>query len=150
MTTIIILSLVGAVLAAVIGTVWYSGGTPMGKIHMKSLGFDTLSPEEQKKKMEEAKPMMPKMYAAQFVLSFLTSFAVVLTVTMSIKNGTPTSTALGFPLFNWLCFMVPIIGSGILWSNCDRSIAWKKFFSDIFSNFVTILVIAGLAVAFVK
>lgn len=149
MTTIIILSIVGAIIAAVVGTFWYSNATPMGKIHMKSLGFDKLSHEEQKRKMEEAKPMMPKMYAAQMALSLLTSFAVVFVVTLSVQNGVPLSMAIGFPVFSWLCFMVPIIGSGILWSNCDRSIAWKKFFSDIFSNLVIILLIALLTSLFI-
>lgn len=150
MTTIIILSFVGAILAAVIGTLWYSGATPMGRIHMQSLGFDKLSPEEQKKKIEEAKPKMPKMYAGQFALSFLTSFAVVFTVTMSLQNGTSLLTVAGFTVFNWLCFMVPIIGSGMLWGNVDKTIVWKKFFSDILSNLVTVVAIAGLAVFFAK
>lgn len=149
MTTLIILSILGAVIAAVVGTFWYSNATPMGKIHMKSLGFDKLSEEEKKKKMEEAMPMMPKMYAAQMGLSLLTSFAVVYVVTLSLENGVPLSMAIGFPVFSWLCFMVPIIGSGILWSNCDRSIAWKKFFSDILSNLVIILLIAFLTVLFI-
>ena len=148
MATIIILSIVGAVLAAVIGTLWYSGATPMGKIHMKSLGFDALSPEEQQQKIAEAKPQMPKVYAAQFGLSFLTAFAVVFMVQMSLANGLSVPMAVAFPIFNWLCFMVPVTGSALLWSNVDRSIVWKKFFSDTLSNLVTILVIAFLAVLF--
>lgn len=147
--SILLLALGGAVLSAVVGTFWYSNATPMGRIHMKSLGFDTLSEEEKKKKMEEAKPMMPKMYAGQMLLSFLTSFAVVFIVTMSMQNGLSFGMALGFVIMNWLCFMVPLVGSGILWSNCDRSIAWKKFFSDALCNLVTVLLIALLARFFV-
>lgn len=147
MLTIILLSIAGAVIAAVIGTFWYSNATPMGKIHMRYLGFDTLSEEEQKKKIEEAKPQMPKMYGAQIALSLLTSFAVVFIVTMSVHNGLSLTMALGFIVLNWLCFMVPIIGSAILWSNCDRKIAWQKFFSDISANLVTVLLI-GLMTSF--
>ncbi|MDQ5950382.1 MAG: hypothetical protein QG585_324 [Patescibacteria group bacterium] len=149
MITVILLSLAGAVVAAVVGTFWYSNSTPMGKIHMKSLGFDTLSPSEQKQKMEEAKPMMPKMYAAQMALSFLTAFAVVFITTMSVQNGLPFKMVLIFVGFNWLCFIVPTVGGAILWSNTDRSIAWKKFFSDILSSLVTLLLIAFLASLFV-
>ena len=148
MLTLLILSLAGAVIAAVVGTIWYMPSTPMGKIHMKYLGFDTLSPEDQKAKMKAAAPMMPKMYAAQTVLSFLTAFATVFIVTMSMKNGMTFSMALGFLAMNWLCFIVPIIGSAILWSNCDRSIAWQKFFSDIFANLVIIGLVAYLASLF--
>lgn len=149
MTTIILLSLAGAVIAAGIGTFWYSNGTPMGRIHMRYLGFDKLSPEQQKQKMTEAMPLMPKIYAAQFVLSLLTSFAVVFVVTMSVQNGVPLWMAIGFPVMSWLCFMVPVQGANILWGTCEQAIAWKKFFSDISANLVTILVIALLASLFV-
>jgi Na+/citrate or Na+/malate symporter len=118
MFTIISLAVFGAIIAAVVGTVWYSDKTPMGRLHMKYLGFDKLNEEEKKKNIEEAKPKMFKMYLAQMLLSFLTAFAVVL-------------------------------GTGILWSNCDRSIAWKKFFSDISSNLVTLLLTALLASLFI-
>lgn len=141
----LLLVIAGMIIAAVVGTVWYSNATPMGKIHMAYLGFDKLSKEEAEKRMKEAKPMMAKMYAAQMTLSFLTSVSVVFTVSESIWNGVPFSISILFPIFNWLCFMVPIIGSSILWSNCDRRIAWKKFFSDIFANLLIVILIAILA-----
>src|SRR5581483_3788406 len=145
MITIIILAIVGAIIYAVIGTLWYSGSTPMGKIHMRYLGMDKLSPEEREQKMKAGKSMMPKMYAAQMLLSLLTSFWVVFVVKESIHNGLSLPMGIGFSVFSWLCFMVPAIGTSILWSNCDRSIAWKKFFSDIGSNLITILIIALIA-----
>ncbi len=145
--TIFLLSLFGTIISAIIGTIWYSDKTPMGNIHMRYLGFDTLSKEEQKKKIEEAKPKMMKMYLAQMGLSLLTTLAVTFIIITSLKNGLSLLLALGFVAMNWLCFMVPIIGSGILWSNCDRKIAMKKFFSDIFANLVTVLVVA-LVVSF--
>ena len=149
MLTILLLSLAGAVIAAGVGTLWYSNSTPMGRIHMQYLGFNKLSDEEKKSKMEAAKPMMPKMYAGQMLLSFLTAFAVVLIVIMSIRNGVSLMLALGFVVLNWLCFVVPTIGSGIIWSNTDPKIAWKRFFSEIFANLVTLLLIAYLASFFV-
>jgi hypothetical protein len=149
MLTIILLSVAGSVLAAIVGTLWYSNATPMGKLHMRFLGFDKLSSEEQKKKMEEAKPMMAKMYSLQFGLSLLTSFAVVFIVSLAAQNHLPFLASLGFLGLNWLCFMVPIIGSSILWGNVDRGLAWKKFFSDTACNLVTVLLIALLARFFV-
>jgi len=149
MIAIILLSLGGAIIAAVVGTLWYSDSTPMGKIHMKSLGFDKLSKEEKKKKMVEAKPMMPKIYGAQMGLSFLTSFAVVFIVTMSIQSGIPLFVALIFVTINWLCFIVPTIGGALLWSNCDKKIVWKKFFSDIFSSLVTLILVALMTSLFI-
>jgi hypothetical protein len=145
---LLLLSLAGTVIAAVVGTFWYSNATPMGKIHMQSLGFVQLSEAECKKKMEEAKPMMPKLYGAQMGLSFLTSFFVVFVVTESIQNGVPATMAIAFPVFSWLCFTVPTVGSALLWSNCDRKIVWQKFFSDIGCPLVTVLLIAGMASVF--
>ncbi len=149
MITILLLSLAGAVIAVVVGTFWYSMATPMGKVHMKYLGFDKLTPEEQKQKIEEAKSTVWKTYLAQMFLSFLTSFTVVFIVTMSLRNDMTLAGALGFVVLNWLAFVVPTIGSAILWGTCERSIAWKKFFSDIFSNLVTLLIIGFLASLFV-
>ena len=148
-TSILLLSLAGTVLATIVGTFWYSPMTPMGKIHMRYLGFDQLSPEEQKKKIKDAKPKMAMMYAAQMLLSFMTSVAVIFIITMSVQNGVPFMMAVGFPVFIWLCFMVPITGSALLWSNCDPAIVWQKFFSDILSNLVVILLIAGMVSFFI-
>jgi hypothetical protein len=148
-STLFILSLAGAVLAAVVGTLWYSPKTPMGKVHMRYLGFDTLSPEEQARKIEEAKPMMGKMYATQLLLSFITAFAVVFIMATSMQNGVSAQMSFGFVMLNWLCFMVPVIGSALLWSNCERSLAWKKFFADIFANLVTVLLIAYMTTLFI-
>lgn len=145
MLTILILSLVGAVISAGVGTFWYSPFTPMGRLHMRYLGFDKLSKEEQEKEIEKAKPAMPKIYGAQLALSFLTSFAVVMIIMMSMRNSLPFSFALLFVVFNWLAFVVPTIGQGILWGTCDRKIAWKKFFSDSSSNLVSVLILAVIA-----
>jgi hypothetical protein len=149
MTTIILLALAGAVIAAVVGTFWYMPNTPMGKLHMKYLGFDKLSREEQDKKIAEATPHMWKLYVLQMLLSLLTSFAVVFVLVMSVQNGVPFKMAIAFPLMSWLCFVVPTVGSALLWGNCDRAIAWKKFFSDSFSILVTILLTALLTSFFV-
>ncbi len=148
MTTVFILSIIGAIISAVIGTLWYSNKTPMGRTHMQFLGFDKLSPEEQKRKIEEAKPMMKKVYSAQMLLSFITSLWVVFVVIMSMRNGVTATVAYVFVLASWLCFVVPTIGTALLWGNCDSKIVWKKFFCDISYNFVNLLVIAILASLF--
>ncbi len=149
MTSIIILSIVGAIIAAAVGTFWYSDKTPMGRLHMQYLGFDKLSDEEKRQKMEEVKPKMKKIYGAQILLSSLTAFAVVYITIVSMRNGMSLSNAFGFVFFNWLCFVVPTVGTGILWGTCDPKIAWKKFFSDISSVLVTLLITTLLASLFV-
>lgn len=57
--------------------------------------------------------------------------------------------AMGFPVLSWLCFSVPVVGGALLWSNCDRSLALKKFMSDSLANLVTILLIGYMASLFV-
>jgi hypothetical protein len=149
MPTILLLSLAGTILAMVIGTIWYWPTTPTGRLHMRYLGFDKLSEEEKKRKMAESAPTMWKYYLGQAILSFLTSFAVVFIVTMTVQNGVPFTMAVGFVLMNWLTFMVPVVGSSILWSNCDKSIAWPKLFSDAGANLVTVLLIAFMTSLFI-
>ncbi len=145
MTTIILLGILGAVITAVVGTLWYSDTTPMGKLQLRALGFDRLTPDERAARIAAAKPRMVKQYFGQFALAFLTACAASFIVIMSMQNGVPFSMALCFVVVNWLCFMVPIIGQNILWGNVDRSLAWKKFFSEISSNLVTLLIIAYIA-----
>jgi TM2 domain-containing membrane protein YozV len=142
MVTTISLIVAGVVLSIVIGTLWYMPNTPTGRLHMRYLGFDKLSPEEQKQKIEEAKPTMPKIYAGQMLLSLLMSGAVVFIVSQSLKNGLTFTMAIGFLFINWLCFVVPTVGSHVLWGNCDSKIAWQKFFSDSLNPLVTIIAIA--------
>jgi hypothetical protein len=131
-----------------IGTVWYMPNTPMGKLHMRNIGFDKLTPEEQAKKIADARPTMWKTYLGQMALSLLTSLSVVFIVTMSMQNGVPVAIALVFPFVNWLCFSVPAIGQQILWGNCDAAIAWRKFFSDTGCILVTVLVIGSITAFF--
>lgn len=147
--TILLLSLAGVVIAVVVGTLWYGPNTPMGKIHMQYLGFSNLTPEEQQKLIDTAKPKMPKIYAGQILLSLLTSVFTVFVIIMSTQNGVPFSVAMLFPVVAWLCFSVPAVGTGLLWGNCEGVLAWKKFFSDVLCTLVTILIISTLVSFFV-
>jgi Protein of unknown function (DUF1761) len=147
--TILLLSLAGVVISVIVGTLWYGPNTPTGKIHMQYLGFDKLSPEEQKAWIEKAKPGMPKIYAGQMLLSLLTSAFTVFVITMSVQNGVPFSTAAVFPIVAWLCFTVPTTGGALLWGNCEGALAWKKFFTDIFASLVTILLISLMVSFFI-
>lgn len=147
--TLALLILGGVVLSMVLGAFWHSPLTPMGRLHMQYVGFDKLSKEEQDKLMAEMKPVMWKSYLGQTILSLFTTVAVVGIVYMSMQNGVPANVAFGFVVFNWLCFMVPVQGANIIWGNCDRAIAYRKFFYDTTFNLVTVLMVAGLVVCFV-
>lgn len=144
-----IITILGAIASLIIGSIWYSDKTPMGRLHMQVLGFDKLSAEEQKKLIEEAKPHMWKSFLGQFILSSLTAFFIALVSVNGSANGESFNMIAGYSILAWLCFMVPVIGSDIIWGNVDRKIALKKFIYSIGSYLVTILVVLLIAKLFV-
>lgn len=149
MTHIILITLIGALVSIIIGSIWYSDKTPMGRLHMQVLGFDKLSKEQQLKLIEEAKPHMWKSFLGQFILSGLTAFYIANIAVMGTGNGLPFAMIIGYSAMAWFCFMVPVIGSNIIWGNIDRKIAFKKFIFDILANLVTIGLVLVIAYLFV-
>lgn len=149
MLSIILITLLGGIVSLIIGSIWYSDKTPMGRLHMQVLGFDKLTPDEQKKLIEEAKPHMWKSFLGQFILSSLTAFFIALVSVNGSANGESFNMIAGYSILAWLCFMVPVIGSDIIWGNVDRKIACKKFFYSIGSYLVTIVAILLIARLFV-
>jgi tellurite resistance protein TehA-like permease len=147
--TIILITILGAIASLIIGSIWYSDKTPMGRLHMQSLGFDKLSPEEQKQAIEKAKPHMWKSFLGQFILSGLTAFFIAFITVNGLKNGETLSMVIGYALMGWICFIVPVIGSGIIWSNTDKKIVWKKFGSEILNYLLNIIIIVLIAKLFV-
>ena len=150
MGTIIFVAILGAVISAITGTLWYMDKTPMGKWHMQYLGFDKLSKEEQQKLIAEAKPKMWKNYLAQTSLSFLTSFFIAFVTSYTIQNGGPATSTFYYVPMIWLAFTVPMIGQNILWGKSEGSLAWKRFFSDSLYNLITFLIIAFVAIAIIQ
>ena len=139
--TIFLLGILGAIISAVIGSFWYSMKTPMGRLHLQSIGFSKLSKEEQTRKMEEMKPKMWKYYLTQMFLSFLTSVFIAFIMIEQKAYNISVSAIYGEVLAVWFCFTLPVIGQGLLWGNVDLKLRWRKFFSDSVSNLVTFLVI---------
>lgn len=146
MGTIILIAVLGAIISAITGTLWYSGATPMGKWHMQYLGFDKLSAEEKAKLIAEAKPKMWKNYSLQLLLSLLTSLFIGFTASYTVQNGGAASAVYYYVLMAWGAFTLPIIGQGLLWGKVEKGLVWKKFFSDNLYNLITFLIIAWVAV----
>ena len=138
---IILLGILGVVVSTLIGSLWYSAKTPMGRIHMESMGFAKLSKEEQDKRIEEMKPKMWKYYLSSMILSFLTSVFIAFIMIEQKGYDFGTGIIYGEVGMVWLCFTVPLVGNSLLWGNCDKNLRWKKFFSDISENLITYFVI---------
>jgi hypothetical protein len=145
MTISIIVGIIGAIISAVIGTVWYSDKTPMGRVHMRSLGFDKLSAEEKAAMIAKAMPTMWKTYLAQFVLSFMTSLFIGFVTAYTVYSGGPAEAVYYYVGMIWFAFTVPMVGQHVLWGNVDASIAWKKAISDSAYNLCVFLMIAFVA-----
>lgn len=148
MLTIISIGVLGAIISAITGSMWYSGATPMGKWHMQYLGFDKLSKSEQDVIIKEAKPNMGKKYGMQLILSFLSSFFIAFVTSFSVQNGASASSVFFYVLMIWLCFTVPMIGQDILWGKTEKSLVWKRFFSESFYNLITFIIVAFVATLF--
>lgn len=149
MISIILVGIIGAIVSAVVGTIWYNDVlTPMGKWHMQYLGFDKLSKEEKEALRKEMGPKMWKTYGAQMLLSLLTSLFIGFVTSYSVQNGAPASSIYSYIPLIWLCFTVPMIGQNVLWGTSKGSLAWKRFLSDSASNLVSFLIIAFIATLF--
>lgn len=144
----ILIGILGAMISAFTGTLWYSPGTPMGKWHMQYLGCDKMSKEEKEKMMAEAKPKMWKAYSAQMVLSLITSLFIVFVTSYTVQNGSPASAIFYYVPMIWLAFTVPMIGQNIIWGTSEGSLAWKRFFSDSLYNLITFFAIAFVVTLF--
>jgi archaellum biogenesis protein FlaJ (TadC family) len=147
--SLLLITFLGGIASIIIGTFWYSDKTPMGRIHMRSIGFDKLTHEQQQKSIADAKPHMWKSFLGQFILSSLTAFFIALVSVTGTLNGMPFGMVVIYGLLAWICFMVPLAGSHVLWGNIDRKIAWKKFISDSASYLVTIAAVLLIAKLFV-
>jgi hypothetical protein len=146
MGTIILVAVLGAIISAITGTLWYSGSTPMGRWHMQYLGFDKLTNEEKAKLMAEAKPRMWKNYSAQLFLSFLTSLFIAFTTSYTVQNGGVATAVYYYVIMAWGAFTMPLIAQGLIWGKGEGSLAWKRFLSDSLYNLITFLIIAFAAV----
>jgi hypothetical protein len=150
MFEIFLIAIIGAIISAVIGTVWYSNATPMGQWHMQYLGFDKLTKAEQAEMIKEAAPKMWKTYLGQFVLSFMTSLFIGFVTSFSAMGGAPTSAVFLYVAMIWLSFTLPLIGQGMLWGTSGGSLAWKRFASDGIYNLIVYLLVALLAITIIS
>ena len=147
--TLILMTFIGMIIAIIIGSIWHSPNTWGGRIHMRYLGFDKLSKAEQNKMIAEAKPQMWKSYLAQSILSLMTSGFIAFVMYMTVSGGLSKYFVFLYVIMIWCAFIVPVIGSNILWGNCEKGLKVKKFLADIIYQFITLFVITLVLTFFV-
>lgn len=146
MMDIILLSIVGALISMIIGSIWHSPKM-FGKIHHDYHAKRVLSYEEHRQKVLEPRKGLIKIYFLQFVLSFITSF--FLAVVMKGGYGHIIDKYLFmFVALVWISFTVPAVGSDILWSEAEGKVAFRKFISDVLYSLVTFMLTAYIFTLF--
>lgn len=109
--------LVAAIVAMVLGSVWYSFKTPTGKLWLKELGTKAPTPEEMKAKNKEAMRAM-----GLYSIGVLVTVYVLFHMLATYKTMTYTM-ALQGALWTWLGFYAaPGIGSVVF-----EQKSWKLY-----------------------
>ncbi len=108
--------LVCAVLAMILGFVWY--GPLFGKIWMRVVGATEMDKEKRKEMQKKAGPL----YALQFVLILLQLYVLSHMVGFNAVSGITSA------LWVWAGFIMPTIAGSCMWNNDSRKVAWSRFF----------------------
>ncbi len=108
--------LVGAVLAMVIGAVWY--GPLFGKKWMQIVGMDPADTEA----MEKMKKSAMSLYAVQFVLTLFQVLVLAHLVADTTKVG-----GLERALWIWAAFVIPTLAGAVMWTNEQNNMKWARF-----------------------
>jgi hypothetical protein len=129
---------IAAILAMVIGAIWY--GPLFGKTWLKVIGADINDLEQRKKMQKSAGPL----YAVQFIL---TLFQVL--VLAHLIADTTTVNGLERSLWIWAAFVMPVIAGTAMWNNDSKKISWARFL--IQSGYqLTIFIVFGLLLTYWK
>ena len=119
-----------AIAALAIGFAWYSKAM-FGKMWMKLMGMDTLSPEAQ----AAAKKKMGGLIFAQLIMSLVSAY--VLAYFMALL---PTLSGMHLAFWVWLGFLMPTAAGAAIWSGKPSKMAWNMFFITALCELVTFMV----------
>ena len=121
--------LISAVLAMVLGTVWY--GFLFKKQWMEIIGVSGLTEEEQKMKQRESM----RLYFIQFVLVIMQAYVVTFYV-----KGFGTMIGIENALLLWFAFVMPTLAGSSMWTNDSRRISLMRFFIQLGYQFLMFVV----------
>ncbi len=138
MLGIFILPLIAAVVATILGMIWF--GPLFGNHYMRVMG---INPEMA---LANKKSMMPKMLL-DFVLSFVMFLGLLMI--LNIAQAGSYGAALIFTLLFWGFIMLPTKASSVIWSNKTTKDAWVLFGLTAGYSLITFVVSAVLFIALV-
>ena len=130
--------LVVAVLAMVIGAIWY--GPLFGKAWLKVIGATELDVEKRKEMQRRAMPL----YLTQFVLVLFQMWVLAYYIA-----GWKEATGLANGLWIWAAFIMPTIAGTAMWNNDSAKISWARFLIQSGYQLV-VFVMAGLVIGMWK
>lgn len=107
--------LVCAILAMIIGALWY--GPLFGGTWARVVKADALDTENRKKMQKAAFPL----YVVQFLLTLFQLFVLAHLTGSSARGGIFSA------LWVWAGFIVPMIAATAIWNNDSRNISWARF-----------------------
>lgn len=122
--------LVCGVASMIVGFLWY--GPLFGKAYMKTMGAETMSPEQK----EAMKKSMWGMYFVQFILALITAYVLA----YHIANWAGAETPVMVAICSWFGFIVTTTASGALWSGKSKKMAWNMFLISAGAQLVTFVV----------
>ncbi|MBS3903179.1 MAG: DUF1761 domain-containing protein [Anaplasmataceae bacterium] len=107
---------VSAVLAMVVGYVWY--GPLFGNKWLEVIGATTMDMEKRKEMQKAAGPL----YVVQFILTIFQVWVLAM-----IINVWTNVSGLEIALWVWAAFIIPIVAGGAMWNNDSKKVAWTRF-----------------------
>ena len=109
--------LVCGILSMVVGSIWY-GPMLFGKVWMKIVGAQAMSPAEMKAMQKKVMPL----YLVQFLITLFQVWVLANNIAYY-----PDKSALVLSLWVYAGFVVPIIAGTCMWNNDPKNIAWARF-----------------------
>lgn len=116
--------LICAVLAMIIGAIWY--GPLFGKKWMEIIGADKHDEKRRKEMQKSAGPL----YLVQFALVFVQVWFIGMVVNVwgQVAGQAPVELIVGRTLLLWLVFIMPTIAACSMWTADPGKVRWARFF----------------------
>jgi hypothetical protein len=108
--------LVSAVLAMVIGAIWY--GPIFGKLWLKIIGATKMDLNKRKEMQKQAMPF----YVIQLILAIFQIW-----VFAWYLNALPQYTGLTHAIWIWAAFIIPTLAGTIMWTNNSNKLKLTQF-----------------------